>query len=50
MDLQHLADLPLDRVQRIERSHRLLEDHRNLVAADLAERRWGKREQVLALE
>ena len=50
VDLQHLADLPLDRVQRIERGHRLLEDHRDLVAADLAERRWRKREQVLALE
>ena len=50
VDFQHLADLPLDRVQRIERRHRLLEDHRDLVAADLAERRRRKREQVLALE
>ena len=36
MDLQHLADLLLDRVQRVERGHRLLEDHRDLVAPDLA--------------
>ena len=28
-----LADLPLDRMQRIERGHRLLEDHRDAGAA-----------------
>ena len=33
---QNLADLRLDRVQRIERGHRLLEDDRDVVAADLA--------------
>ncbi len=33
MQAQHLADLLLDRVQRIERGHRLLEDHGDLVAA-----------------
>ena len=31
-----LADLPLDRVQRIERGHRLLEHHRHAGAAHLA--------------
>ena len=36
--LEDLADLPLDRVQRIERGHRLLEDHGDAVAAHLAER------------
>ncbi len=30
---QHLAHLPLDGVQRVERRHRLLEDHRDAVAA-----------------
>ena len=50
MDLQHLADLLLDRVQRVERGHRLLEDHRDLVAADLAKRRRRQRQQILALE
>ena len=35
MDLQHLAHLLLDGVQRVERGHRLLEDHRDPVAADV---------------
>ena len=34
MQLHDLADLLLDRVQRIERGHRLLEDDRDLLAAD----------------
>ena len=33
MQLQHLADLPLDGVERVERGHRLLEDHGDVVAA-----------------
>ena len=33
---EHLADLRADRVQRIERRHRLLEDHGDLAAADRA--------------
>ena len=41
-----LADLPLDRVQRIERSHRLLEDHGDVVAAHLAQRRSRRRAAV----
>jgi hypothetical protein len=32
---QGLAQLPADRVDRVQRRHRLLEDHRDLVAADL---------------
>ena len=36
MQKQDLADLLLDRVQRIERGHRLLEDDRDVVAAHLA--------------
>jgi hypothetical protein len=35
MHVQDLADLPLHRVQRVQRAHRLLEDHRDLVAAHL---------------
>ena len=37
MDFQDLADLALHRVQRIERRHRLLENHRNVVAAHPAQ-------------
>ena len=33
MQLEDLADLPLDRVERVERGHRLLEDHGDVVAA-----------------
>ena len=33
MDLQDFADLPLDRVERVERGHRLLEHHGDVVAA-----------------
>ena len=36
MDLEHLADLLLDGVKRVERSHRLLKNHGNLIAADMA--------------
>ena len=50
MDLQHLADLPLDRVQRIERGHRLLEDDADVVAAHRAELGVARLEEVLALE
>ena len=47
---QHLDDLLLDRVQRIERGHRLLEDHGDLVAAHLAQLLLVQRQQVLAVE
>ena len=36
MHLEDFADLPLDRVQRIERGHRLLEHHGDVVAAHRA--------------
>ena len=39
-----------DGVDRIERGHRLLEDHRDLVAADLLHLLLGRVEQVPALE
>ena len=47
---EDLADLSLDRVQRIERGHRLLEDHRDVVAADLAQFLLGGGEQVPSVE
>ena len=48
MDRQHLADLTLDRVQRIERGHRLLEHHRDAVAADTLQLGFGRADQLLA--
>ena len=48
VDLQDLADLPLDRVQRVQRRHRLLEDHRDLVAADLSKVALVVVDEVLA--
>ncbi len=38
MQIEDFGDLLLDRMQRIERGHRLLEDHRDVVAAHLAQR------------
>ena len=40
---QDLADLPLDRVQRVERAHRLLEHHGDVVAAHRAASRSRRR-------
>ena len=45
-----LADLLAHRVDGVERRHRLLEDHRDLVAADAAHLRLGERQQVPPLE
>ena len=50
MHVEHLANLPLHRVQRVERGHRLLEDHGDVVAAYLAQRRFVSVDQLLALE
>ena len=50
VQLQDLAHLLLDGVQRVERRHRLLEDDRDAVAADLAHLGVGDLEQVLAVE
>src|SRR5580693_190982 len=50
MDPQRLADLATDGQYRIEARHRLLEDHRNVVAADGAHLALGELQQVLALE
>ena len=45
-----LADLLADREHRVERGHRLLEDERDLPAADSRDARGGRGEQVDALE
>jgi hypothetical protein len=45
-----LADLVADRQDRVERRHRVLEDHRHRPAPDLAQPALGQGEQVLALE
>jgi hypothetical protein len=50
MHLQHLADLPLDGVQRVQRGHRLLEHHGDVGAADAPEALLRQGEQVRALE
>ena len=48
--LERLADLPADRQHRVERGHRVLEDHRDLAAADRAQLLVVQREQVAAVE
>ena len=50
VDEQRLHDLLADRQDRIERGHRLLEDHRDVAAAHLAHVVVGEIEQVAALE
>ena len=47
---QHLGDLEPDRVHRVQRRHRLLEDHRDLAAADLAQRAVVDADQLAAVE
>ena len=47
---QHLDNLLPDRVQRIERGHRLLEDDGDVVAAHLADVALARGQQFLALE
>ena len=50
MQPDNLADLLLDRVQRIERRHRLLKDNRNSPAADGAQLCFVGFENVFAFE
>ena len=50
MDAHDFGDLLADGEHGIERGHRLLEDHRDLLAADLPELAVGEVEQVLAVE
>src|SRR4029077_17626538 len=47
---QDFADLLLDGVERIERGHRLLENDRDVVAADVADLALRQAEQLLPLE
>ena len=47
---ERLADLPADGEHRVERGHRVLEDHRDLAAADRAQVLVVEREQVAAAE
>src|SRR5215472_8218166 len=46
MERNRLADLASDRDQRIERGHRLLKNHRNVVAADALHLAFGQVKQV----
>ena len=47
---QHLGDLEPDRVHRVERGHRLLEDHRDLPAADRSQRALVDADELLVAE
>jgi hypothetical protein len=48
VQLHALGDLPADAQHRVERGHRLLEDHRDAVAADAAHLLLAEAEQVAA--
>src|SRR6185437_11993783 len=50
MHLDGLRHLPADGVDRVERGHRVLEDHRDPPAADLLERTLREAEQLPAAE
>ena len=50
MDADRLRDLVADLEDRVERRHRLLEDHGDVVAAHLAHLSLGKRGEVSSLE
>ncbi len=50
VQLQNLADLLFNRVQRIERGHRLLKYHRDVIAAHASQISFVAIEQILTLE
>src|SRR5262249_4761356 len=50
MQVDRLADLPPHGEQRVQRGHRLLEDHRNVVAADLLHLGLAELEEVAAIK
>ena len=50
MDVQHLADLIADGHGRIQRRHGVLEDDRDLVAADVTHLLLGERHDVASVE
>src|SRR5262249_4888614 len=49
VDPQLLANLPADGIDRGERRHRILEDHRDLLAADVAQLALRQAQQLAAL-
>ncbi len=50
MQCEDFGNLLFDRMERIERCHRLLEDHGDVVAANFAQFAVGGLQQILALE
>ena len=50
MNLERLHHLLADGEHRVERGHRLLEDHRDVAPADGAHLVFGQAEQVASLE
>jgi hypothetical protein len=48
--LEGLPDLPADRQDRVQGGHRILEDHRDLAAANTPKRTVALVDQILALE
>ena len=50
MSIEHLGDLRLDPQRRVQRRHRILEDHRHLPAPDVLELPLGQRRQIAPLE
>ena len=50
MQHERLGDLRADAVQRIERRHRLLEDHGDAIAAQLLHRLFGEADELPPLE
>src|SRR6185312_17516612 len=48
--LQRLDQLAADLVERVQGRQGVLKDHRDLVAADRAELRFGERDEVAAFE
>ena len=50
VQFQNFRDLVADHIQRVQRRHRLLEDHRNVAAAQALHLTLALGEHVLALE
>src|SRR5581483_3697804 len=50
MDQDRFLELPADRLDRVQRGHRVLEDHPDLRAADLPELRRAHAEHLLAVQ
>ena len=50
VEQDRLAQLPAERLDRVQRGHRVLEDHRDLLPPQLAQAILARGEQVLAVE